>query len=772
MKESERAPGWLLRLLTGALVGLAVAVFMQLAAQTSSTSAWARLAANEIGLRFDTPAVPGERGGTLMASGLPAVVDSLAGALGDRAWVYTVGGVLMGETLTSPSRAGEEVSFVLGVAGDYPAARGLALAEGRWFTAAEERAGAPVGLLGADARARLFGLKSALGRRLPFQGRLVRVIGVFAPSAARREALDPDAALVVPLRTWNSVVHVAARIDENGIKVAPRANRAAVAARAERWLVRTLPGRGRLETVNPEADAQLARSEGRRRVLAATALFELLAAGAMLRALAGLDARRASRQLGLRAALGVTGRGNAAWLLRRSVVPVGLGGLLAAGLWWALAAVPPTPAPDRGIGLAVLAPVSAIIGPLALAAASALIPAWSQSRLAPRALLAGASRLGSGATWPAALGALTVFSSLALGAGGAWSAFQGAIDRVQAQRSSTLVVGVGPADFDTREPGAMPGSGGRDAPLTVADLRALRGLPGVSAVVPQRPLPYGAAIDAAGRRLSPVAAVFSEPSALKAYGRVLLAGTGGGCLAGAALGLKPGAVLTMSGRGVSSRCVVSGVFAAPDRLERWLLLLEPQLIVPFGANMARAGVTQALVRIDPHFPAGFETVRQAASRLSNWRVTPLAPPVGAAVAAVQAEARWLGAVAAFGMLTALLACSLALLDLAALERERNTLWRALGATRVQVAGRYARLALFGGLAAGLAAAGLGLVLMGPLVEHLSAVVPESRGGEFQVSASLGSLALAAVGVTFLSGLAGLPAQAAAWATGSRPRGRP
>lgn len=86
---------------------------------------------------------------------------------------------------------------VVGVDEHYLAMFALAIADGRGFSAEDAARRAPVAVLGADVRRRLFGDGEALGRVLIAEGVPLRVIGVLAPSIFD----EANESVVVPLAT-------------------------------------------------------------------------------------------------------------------------------------------------------------------------------------------------------------------------------------------------------------------------------------------------------------------------------------------------------------------------------------------------------------------------------------------------------------------------------------------------------------------------------------------------------------------------------------------
>ncbi|AGA34151.1 macrolide export ATP-binding/permease protein MacB [Thioalkalivibrio nitratireducens DSM 14787] len=98
---------------------------------------------------------------------------------------------LQGEVRYGDRRA---VASLVGTTPDYLGLRDLRVDIGRPLTAADERAGAPVAVLGAELAERLFGNRPAVGQTVRFQGQSVEVVGVLSrrDDAALGQGQDSD----------------------------------------------------------------------------------------------------------------------------------------------------------------------------------------------------------------------------------------------------------------------------------------------------------------------------------------------------------------------------------------------------------------------------------------------------------------------------------------------------------------------------------------------------------------------------------------------------
>ncbi len=90
---------------------------------------------------------------------------------------------------------------VTGTTDDYLLASRWSLASGRNFTAAEQRAGTAVCLLGATVQRELFGSADALGEHIRVRKFACQVIGVLAARGQSTMGRDQDDTVLMPLRT-------------------------------------------------------------------------------------------------------------------------------------------------------------------------------------------------------------------------------------------------------------------------------------------------------------------------------------------------------------------------------------------------------------------------------------------------------------------------------------------------------------------------------------------------------------------------------------------
>jgi putative ABC transport system permease protein len=89
------------------------------------------------------------------------------------------GRVFAGHPVYAEGRRLENM-FVVGAGVEFPWMIGLEIADGRWFTDAEFRAGAPVAVVGYDIKEEIFPNVDPIGRTVKVRGKPFRIIGVMA----------------------------------------------------------------------------------------------------------------------------------------------------------------------------------------------------------------------------------------------------------------------------------------------------------------------------------------------------------------------------------------------------------------------------------------------------------------------------------------------------------------------------------------------------------------------------------------------------------------
>ena len=100
-------------------------------------------------------------------------------------------------------KAQQEIPAIYGVTSAYPAISSLAVTEGSFFDQKQEKNGAPVAVLGAGAKASLFGSASPIDQYVKLDEQWFRVIGVVAPQVTAQTDIAG-----VPSQDLNNIIYV------------------------------------------------------------------------------------------------------------------------------------------------------------------------------------------------------------------------------------------------------------------------------------------------------------------------------------------------------------------------------------------------------------------------------------------------------------------------------------------------------------------------------------------------------------------------------------
>jgi ABC-type antimicrobial peptide transport system permease subunit len=289
----------------------------------------------------------------------------------------------------SPHAAQERM--VNGIGADYAALEGYALDRGRGF-AAREAEGAPVAVLGSEAVRTFFPEGDPVGRTLVLAGVPVVVVGTFRPQEFRYEPDGPN------LFAWrNRIIAVPAAFIARRLEADPH-------VRLDRISFR-VPDPGRIQRFSQDLAALLRASHRGledfrmddvaarvRRQQRQGAVYDLVfLVSGMLALLGGgivnvniqlASLRERVREVGLRMALGASGREVFLAFMTEALLLTGLGAVLglAAGVGcaWAI---------TRSLKVALYLRPDSFLWALGLAAlcgfAFALVPAFKASRMSP-----------------------------------------------------------------------------------------------------------------------------------------------------------------------------------------------------------------------------------------------------------------------------------------------------------------------------------------------------------------------------------------------------
>jgi putative ABC transport system permease protein len=234
-----------------------------------------------------------------------------------------------------------QVTSVYGSDAGFTLIQGGVLAEGRWFTPAEERSGAAVAVILESHARRLFGRLDPIGKTLLIGGRPVQVIGLYEPPANIFTPPGAETGAVVPYRFAEHAYY----IDKtnmlficvkplDGVTVSEAQEVATVALRERRHL---RPGDGNtfdFITQDQILDVFNSITGVFFFVMIVLASVALMVGGIGVMAIMMVSVTDRTREIGIRKALGATRRDILMQFLIEAATLTGMGGTIgiAAGL--------------------------------------------------------------------------------------------------------------------------------------------------------------------------------------------------------------------------------------------------------------------------------------------------------------------------------------------------------------------------------------------------------------------------------------------------------
>ncbi|MCC7242135.1 MAG: ABC transporter permease [Acidobacteria bacterium] len=211
----------------GIVIGVSAVVTMVTLGNGTTQSVSAQIASLGSNLLI---VMPGQRGGPGSAGQTaPRFKVADASAIRDQIGGLEVVAPGASQNVTVVAMAKNWTTSVTGTTADYFTAGNWTLASGRVFTAAEERSGAAVCVVGETVRSKLFGTANPVGSTIRVKQFSCDVIGLLQSKGQASIGRDQDDTVVVPLRTLQrrvsgnqdvSQILVAARdgVDTDGVK--------------------------------------------------------------------------------------------------------------------------------------------------------------------------------------------------------------------------------------------------------------------------------------------------------------------------------------------------------------------------------------------------------------------------------------------------------------------------------------------------------------------------------------------------------------------------
>jgi len=212
------------------------------------------------------------------------------------------------------------------------------VANGRVFTEAELRTGAPVCLLGATAHRELFGTLDPIGATIRIGNVSMRVVGVLAAKGTSTFGQDQDDFILVPLATHQRRISGTHEVDLLFISARDGADTTQIRTELDALMRKRRhlhPGEAANFTVRDmkEISSMIGSITGvLTQLLAAIAAVSLLVGGIGIMNIMLVAVSERTREIGIRLAVGARGRDVLAQFLIEAVVLSAVGGVIGIGL--------------------------------------------------------------------------------------------------------------------------------------------------------------------------------------------------------------------------------------------------------------------------------------------------------------------------------------------------------------------------------------------------------------------------------------------------------
>jgi len=258
-----------------------------------------------------------------------ADAEALARQLPDAAAVVPV----VNAAVTAVREARNWSTSATGTTADFFTAGKWALADGRLFTAAEQRAGAAVCLIGETVRRELFGGANPVGERIRVRQFACRVIGLLGPKGQSAMGRDQDDIVVMPLRTVQR--RISGSLDVSYLMVSLRDGASVDRVKEQiRQIMRERRKLGRNEAddfmvMDPRQlmDALTSTTRTLTMLLGAVAAVSLLVGGVGIMNIMLVSVTERTREIGIRLSIGALEREVLLQFLIEAIVLAALGGI-------------------------------------------------------------------------------------------------------------------------------------------------------------------------------------------------------------------------------------------------------------------------------------------------------------------------------------------------------------------------------------------------------------------------------------------------------------
>jgi putative ABC transport system permease protein len=234
-------------------------------------------------------------------------------------------------------KAEANAPLVFGAAPDYPLANNHFLQDGRFFTAADISHAARVTVIGVDIADALFPNRDPIGQELTVEGRAYRVVGLFERKGSFLGG-SADTLMAIPITSFDEQFPEVKNGGGDTIHIATvprRAEDVAALIEQETAILRARRGlkahqENDFATFTSEGQLQAFRqiTGGIAAAMILVAAIALLVGGVGVMNIMLINVTQRTREIGLRKAVGGTGRDIAVQFLAEAVTLTGVGGAL------------------------------------------------------------------------------------------------------------------------------------------------------------------------------------------------------------------------------------------------------------------------------------------------------------------------------------------------------------------------------------------------------------------------------------------------------------
>ncbi|HET7800692.1 MAG TPA: ABC transporter permease [Humibacillus xanthopallidus] len=374
----------------GILIGIAAVMLTVGLGQGAQAQVASQINALGSNLLIVTPgsatAVGGIRGGRGSATTLTA---SDAAVLADAHVAPDIAAVAPVSTSSQSVVANGQnwTTSIVGTTPQWPVVRARSTPAGRFFTAAELSAGAPVAVIGSTTAEQLFGLRSPVGQTVSIGGTQLTVIGELNPAGSTVGG-DQDDQVVIPATTFAADLSSGtASISSIYLEAANQQDLSAAYQEATNAMLTAhgvTTATADFQVGSQAALVQTATSTARTLtvLLAGIAAISLLVGGIGVMNIMLVSVTERIREIGLRKALGATPR----VILRQFLTEASLlglaGGILGVGLG-VIGALTLPQVLGQPVTLSATAALGALAVSLVIGIAAGVYPAGRAARLAP-----------------------------------------------------------------------------------------------------------------------------------------------------------------------------------------------------------------------------------------------------------------------------------------------------------------------------------------------------------------------------------------------------